>query len=307
VLEKRHLGKLHRVVLGDWPVLSVEEARRQRARELTWGELAALYLERHAPRKRSGDQDRWMLARYCGAWQQRRLSDIRRADIDAWHRHIDATAPYQANRVLGLVHTMFALAERWGLSAGPNPASGIARYREQRRDRFLSPAELARLWPALDAEPNPYVRTAILTLLLTGARRGEVCRMRWGDVDLERGVWTLPATATKAGRPHAVPLPAPLRQALARLPRQLANPYVFPGVRPGTHVDPSTLNVAWWRIRRRAASGANLSLIGRMLNHADASVTARVSAHLDLDPVRTALDGLAQHMLVLAGQEAAHG
>ncbi len=53
---------------------------------------------------------------------------------------------------------------------------------------------------------------AIRLLFLTAARLNEVCGMRWRDLDLDAGCWTL--ARTKSGAPHAVPLP---RQAVALL------------------------------------------------------------------------------------------
>jgi integrase len=81
----------------------------------------------------------------------------------------------------------------------------------RRRDRVLSRDELAALLPVLRTSPRPYA-AAMLLMLLTLARREEVCAARWGDVDLDAGTWTI--RETKNGQPHIVPLP---QQAIALL------------------------------------------------------------------------------------------
>ena len=55
--------------------------------------------------------------------------------------------PYQANRLLGLLSKMFNLAERWGYRPdGSNPTLHVEKFKEQRRERYLSNDELAHRW-----------------------------------------------------------------------------------------------------------------------------------------------------------------
>jgi len=335
ILEKRIHGRMRRLTIGPYGPLTLDHARaqalaltsaiisghdpaatRQAARqELTWGELAALYLDRHAaPRKRTAANDRHMLRRYCASWQTRRLSSLSRQDVARLHSQIGATAPYAANRVVALIRTMFTLAQVWGVYRGENPATGLALFPEHARDRFVQPHELPRLFEALRAEPNPYISTALVVALLTGARRGEVLAMRWTDLDLAQALWRIPHT--KAGRPHYLPLPRPVVARLRALPRLQDNPYVFPGRDGQGHL--VNITKAWARIRARAglhdvrlhdlrrtlgswlaADGASLVLISKALNHSQVATSA-IYARLQLDPVRQALERNAQKMLALA-------
>ena len=65
--------------------------------------------------------------------------------------HALRETPYQANRTLGVLSKMFALAEMWGMRPdGSNPCLHIKRYKEERRERFLSAEEFARLGKVLD-------------------------------------------------------------------------------------------------------------------------------------------------------------
>ena len=73
------------------------------------------------------------------------VTGVTRADVAKFHhdlRHI----PYQANRCLEVISKMFSLSEMWGLRPdGTNPRKHIRKYPEEKRERFLSAAELRRL------------------------------------------------------------------------------------------------------------------------------------------------------------------
>ena len=80
----------------------------------------------------------------------RRVADVERADIVALHHELRAT-PYQANRTVQILSRIFTLAEVWGLRPdGSNPCRHVRRFREEKRERFLSDAEYGRLGAALE-------------------------------------------------------------------------------------------------------------------------------------------------------------
>jgi integrase len=243
------------------------------------------------------------------------VTAITREDIAKLHMDLGSNHPYQANRILALIRRIFGLARIWGLFDGENPAIGIERFKEQKRDRFIQPDELPRLFSAVRAEANPYVQAAFFVALLTGARKMEVLKMEWEHLDLLQGTWRIPDT--KAGRPHIVPLPSPIMNLLRSVPRQEGNVHVFPGRNGNGHL----VNVAkaWKRIRNRAclldvrvhdlrrtlgswlvASGASLPLIGKALNHTQVSSTLGY-AKLQLHPVRVALEANAEQMIAVGG------
>jgi integrase len=85
------------------------------------------------------------------------------------------------------------------------------------RERTLLPGELRALLPVLRASERPY-GAPMLFMLLTLARREEVCQARWREIDWGSGKWTIPARRAKNGEEHELPLS---RQALAILRAQL--------------------------------------------------------------------------------------
>ncbi len=108
---------------------------------------------------------------------------------------------------------------------------------EKSRDRVLSDEELRELWPALEclaadvedetdqaaqkrrrakARVTPATAQALQVQLLTAQRPGETQKMRWADVDLESGWWTIPASVAKNELAHRAPLTRPVSEILQR-------------------------------------------------------------------------------------------
>jgi len=85
-----------------------------------------------------------------------------------------------------------------------NSASGIKRFSEQSRERFLQSDELPRLFEALEEEPSISVRDYIYLSLFTGARKSNVLGMRWADINFNNNTWRIPMT--KSGSPVTIPL-----------------------------------------------------------------------------------------------------
>jgi integrase len=335
IWEGRIKGRVRRITIGRYPDISVavartkaygiraataegrdpSEERQQERREPTFADLAEAYMERHArkhKRERSIRDDEWYLAKYIPpSWRTRRLSDIRRDEVEKLHATLGAeNGQYSANHSVRLLRCMFNLARDWKMLRGENPAARIRLFKEERRERFLSPEELKRVNNALTQETDWRWRTYFPLALMLGTRRSELLSLRWADIDLNQRTVRLPET--KAGRPHFLPLPEPAAALLEALPSRGNSEWVFPSDRTDGHiVEPAK---AWQRIRGHAgvldvrihdlrhtlaswlvAQGFGLPLIGRALNHRQTSTTERY-AHLALDPVRQALEQNAARM-----------
>jgi integrase len=246
--------------------------------------------------------------------QNRGIGELKRPDIARLHHDL-SDKPYQANRVLAFLSALFNWAEKHGLRPdGSNPCRHVEKYREGRRERFLSQAELGRLGDALrEAEEtkscSPWVIAAIRLLTLTGARRNEILTLRWEHVSEEHGCLMLPDS--KTGR-KAVRLSPPALVLLHAIPRLEGNPYVICGERPGRHL--VNIEKPWRRIRAAArledvrlhdlrhsfasvaaSGGQSLVIIGKLLGHSQPATTARY-AHLADDPVRAASDAVGRHI-----------
>jgi integrase len=325
-------GRSRRFTLGAHGVLTPDQAR-DRAKDLLAGvgrgadpvterekerraasvaELAELYMERHLIPKgkpRSVIEFRGLLDRHIlPALGRLKVSDVTRADVEALHRQLRGKA-VTANRAVAVVSAMMIFAERSEMRpAGSNPVRYVQKYREQRRERFLSGDEMARLGDALaeaerDGSQLPGTILAVRLLALSGMRRTEVLTLKWEYVDFERACIHLPDS--KTGR-KTVPLGAPVLDLLAQAPRIEGNPYVCPGDRPGAPL--VGIDKAWARLCQRAglagvrihdlrhswasagaAAHLGLHVIGKVLGHSSTSTTQHY-AHLADDPVRAAAE-----------------
>ena len=234
------------------------------------------------------------------------------------------TRPVTANRVIDILSKMLSLAEAWDLRpAGSNPCRTVRRYKERKRERFLSPDETRRLGEVLDrAEAeggaSVYAVAAIRLLMLTGCRRNEVLSLRWDDVDRTAG--ELRIRDGKTG-PRSVPLTPTVREVLAAIPRVPGNPWLIVSSRPGVQ-RLSTIREHWYRLRSQAglddvrihdfrhsyasralALGVSLTMIGRLLGHTKVSTTARY-AHLARETERASAarvgGSIGAHVLALS-------
>ena len=86
-----------------------------------------------------------------------------------------------------------------------NPASGVRRNSEEKRNRFLNRDGDRCLGSGPQRSSEPVSANAIKLLMLTGARRGEVLGASWKMFDLENGIWTKPSAHTKQRLIHRVP------------------------------------------------------------------------------------------------------
>lgn len=203
---------------------------------------------KHAKRfKRSADEDERILRVYVlPRWRDRSVRELSRRDVRALVEPIAERAPVMANRVLALIRRMlnFGLARDW---VDANPAARMERPGVERsRDRVLTDDEIRALWGLLSRQPARHEKAApnrrrakqtetgapICPLrpplaavqkirLLTAQRGGEVLGMRWSEVDLNGGWWTIPADRSKNGEPHRVPLSA---EAMAIVRAQVTDP-----------------------------------------------------------------------------------
>ena len=253
---RRGDGRRRRVTIGTYPEVSLADARTNvlgilakvskgadpatrnssstRDRPTTFGELAQLYIDRHAlETKRSGHQDKQMLEKdvipvLCNT----KLIDVERHQIAAIiQRIIRRGSPIQANRTFEIVRGLY----NWGVSVGlvdSNPCIGLkAPAPELARDRVLSTAELRTFWHGLPEAPmSESVRQILRLCLVTGQRVSEVAGARIDELDFDAMEWGLPGDRVKNSNAHAVPLSNLATHLFKKsASTSLDQPFIFPG------------------------------------------------------------------------------
>lgn len=282
VAQYRQHGRSRRATIGEHGRLTPDEARsqakvilgavetgadpiaeRQAMREeRTFAHVAVDFMHAHVAAKRKGRTEETyeglLRLHLLPALGSKRIKDIRRADVARLHSRM-ASKPGRANRALSLVSAIWNWAARRDeVSLADNPAQGVERYPESRKERFLTSDELSRLgdalrlaeteglsWQVNEAGPkakhlakpenrraklDPFAVAAIRLLILTGARLREILDAKWAQVDLERGVIFL--ADSKTGK-KPIYLSAAAQSVLASLPRIAGNPHIIAGAKEG--------------------------------------------------------------------------
>jgi integrase len=251
VLLYRFRGRPQRLTLGRYPVLGLGEAREmakealnqvtrgidpRQGKEISsqsrlFGDVADEFVRVHcAQRNRASTRKetaRILQRDFVGHWRRRDVRDITRTDVlEVLDAIVERGSPSGANHALAAIRKCF----NWCLERGlieTSPCMMIkSPAKAKARDRVLSDLDLVAIWKA--GESIGYPAGIMLQLLvLTAQRRNEVASMRWQDLDLEAGLWTIPAEISKNGKPHLVPLSRMAMTRLALVPR-LHEVFVFP-------------------------------------------------------------------------------
>ncbi len=342
-------GRRRRYTLGTFPRLKLAKAREKaqtafddvdkggdpaadksdrRAQGVDTVEgVIALFIERYAkPKNRTWPEtERVFKRQVVPLWGKRDIASIRKRDvIELLDAALDERGPYAANRLLAYVRKLFNWCLERDLIEG-SPCAGVkAPGKERQRDRVLTDDEIKTLWAAWEKMPwpwGPYLKL----LLVTAQRRDEVAHMRWGDVDLEAKLWTLPRELTKSDRAHEVPLSDLAVEIVEGVKRLDWSGYVFASrladrdndrpvsgfTKPKTRTDKLVEEaVDDWRLhdlRRTAATnmarlGIGVGIIGRVLNYASGrGVTGIYDRHSYLPEKRRALVAWAGRLGALLG------
>jgi integrase len=187
------------------------------------------HVERH--RLRSGRELRRIVERYIlPHWAKRDFAAIRRRDVVELLDHIeDSAGPAMADGVLKVTRAIM----RWHADERDETftpirfSSRMSRVppQDRRRSRVLDDKELRAVWRA--AEDGGAFGAMVQLLLLTAQRRTKIRQMRWADVDLESGTWSIPRAEREKGAPAQLVLPEAAINVVAAQPRFAGNPFVF--------------------------------------------------------------------------------
>jgi integrase len=248
-VSRRIAGRRKRIRIGTYPIMSLADAR-EKARDIlrdielgqyketsssvaetaprqTLGEVVPQFIELYAKQHTKDWKGTERVLQKFSSLYSRPIDQIKRADIvRVLDTIIAGGAPTRANRALAAIKKLM----NWCIDRGMIETSPVAALKpptkEIARDRVLADEELIACWNAGVSEGFPFAHFLKL-LMLTGQRRGEVAGMRWSELDLDKGIWTLPAKRAKNATSHIVPL-APLAITILKsVPRFLESDLVF--------------------------------------------------------------------------------
>jgi integrase len=186
----------------------------------------------------------------------------------------------------------------------PVRKESVSRFRENPgKDRFLDQNEQQKLLMACKASHWHKLYLLVLMALTTGARKGELLKIKWSDVDFKQRTARL--GTTKNGKPRMLPLTQPVIAEMMKL-RENTTFLIFPSTVSKTI--PFDIKKAWMKaletseighcrfhdLRHTAASnlvraGRTLFEVGTLLGHSSTTMTARYS-HLAIHDTQDMVD-----------------
>ncbi len=195
------------------------QVNRRARKGVTLGELFEHYrVALISEGKRSVPMRVWYYERYLGAlpdeprkkhgaqrkkapgsvnWHRRVLSDITRAGIRLRLNLGEKVGHTTSNRVIELLRAMYNHAKEHAQDTGytgENPATGKGKFTVASRERFLRADEVPAFFEKLETEADGEFRDYVKMSIYTGARRGNVLRMRWDELSLNGARWAIPAS-----------------------------------------------------------------------------------------------------------------
>jgi integrase len=197
------------------------------------------FVARELPKQRRGHVvERMLRNEVLPHWKARPIASIDSRDVRMITDKVTERGRAYGRNVFDAIRAVFSFAVDHGDLDGPSPCSGLKPVRvigkRAIRTRVLDDSELVKVWAAAGELGYPY-GPLVKMLMLTGCRLNEVAGARWGEFDLEKRTWTVPAERFKSGTQHIVGLADDAMALLAELPRFSKGDHLFSagfGVRP---------------------------------------------------------------------------
>ncbi len=260
--------------------------------------ISQIYLPHVKARKRSWALDERLARNHLSrTFGDKMISSISSAEVEEWFNTLleAGSAPATCNRILAVFKTICSYAEARGyIESGTSPCSDVRPFKvPYQRERYLSQHEARKLMETLENN-SALSAKAIQLLLLTGARKNEILKARWENVNMEQRILTVPLS--KSGKARHLVLSDMALAVIKKLPRINGNPWLFPGNIAGKPL--VDLYDFWDKLRKEIGlgdvrihdlrhtfasflvnSGHSLYEVQKMLGHGDPRTTMRY-AHL---------------------------
>lgn len=256
-------GKEKRKVIGQYPEMSIAEAREEcmKLKKMTkvgitkgisfsdvydewyrtkieplsqaWGKKVKIQMNKHV----------------LPSIGNMEISQIKSSHILSLCRMLELLSADTAQRICQLIGQMlrFAIAAGY-IDSDPTYAlrGALKPHKAQHYATITNPARIAELIRAVDAYPFIMIRLAIKFLMLTFVRPSEARQAEWEEIDIEKAEWRIPKERMKTKRPHIVPLSLQVLQILEQLSQYTGNNrYLFPSARNMTQpISDGTIRIA---------------------------------------------------------------
>jgi integrase len=243
----------------------------------------------------------WRLSLARPAIGARAIAEITAPEILGVLRSVESRGRHEtARRLRATIGEVFRYAVATGrVNADPTTTlkGALTAPTVQHRAAIITPTAFGALLRAIETyEGAPETRAALELAALTFVRPGELRAAEWAEIDLDAGVWSIPAEKMKMKRPHRVPL-APRAIAVLRELQAITGhgKFLFPSLRSAARcMSENTINAALRRLgftKDEMTGHGFRSAASSMLNESglwNADAIERQLAHVDNDNVRRA-------------------
>jgi integrase len=240
--------------------INPKDARRPSEGATAFAECADRLIEAMRPSWRSSKhaaQWEMTLRDYAAPLRRLPVDKITTDDVLSVLKPLWKNKPETASRLRGRIERVLDAAKAQGLRNGENPARWRGHLDQllPKRQRLRRGHHAAMSYvelPAFMTDLQARQATAAVALefaILTAARSGEVLGARWEEFDLDRGVWTVPATRMKAGREHRVPLSRDTLRIAKTMHDHRNGDFVFPGQKRGKPLSVMALEMVLRRMK----------------------------------------------------------
>lgn len=348
VLQARIHGRERRITLGKHGSITLQQARdlamvyagkiaagidpvqereSQRRKAITVGDLFRLWHDERMvgpdpkkPLKKSWKKDQRLYNCHLKPYGKKRADEITLELAKRICRNVTVeSGPVEGNHVQRLARAIWNhAAKQEPPLVESNPWANFRPNPESPRESWVTHQQLPALLQAFDGLTNQDHADLFKLCLFTGARSGNLMSMRWADIDLARGTWSIPGSRHKNARPVMLGLSAQAVEVLERRKPRNSGEWVFPADTVSGHV--TNARRSWDEVRAAFAkaldlpssdlrihdlrhtlaswlvsAGTSLAMVGRALGHASLQSTARY-AHLAPASVHEAVAGVTAAM-----------
>ena len=283
-------------------------------------ELAEMHLTYAANHHRSDGAQRILKNHVIPRFGKMRLDEIKQQDITKWlaEKRQSGMAPASVAKIKMTLSKSFELARQWELFDGNPARRSWSEVYVNSRERYLTSDEANALKLACECSPNPQLKNIVALLLLTGARKSELLKAKWTDIDIDKRTWTL--NMTKNGRRRHIPLSQGAMAVIGQLPRYDGCPWLLANKQ--TMLPFTDIKRSWMQARTAAGlndvhlhdlrhsfasnlvnGGVDILRVSRLMGHVNLASSSRYS-HLAADQLLAASEAGSAHMNVDWSQSA---
>ncbi len=207
-----------------------------------------------------------------------KLKDINKREVQLFQNDLakENLSPASIDHHVKLLKRMLSACVEWGY-LDVNVLRGFRLINaDNAKENYLDLDQVKRLVDVLDSNSDSMPSWIIKCLVSTGMRLTEVTEGRWAEVDLDAGIWRVPAERSKSKKAMVKYLSDSAKYVLQEVGTQGKSEFIYPN--PKTGKPYTTITRVWYRFRKLAGIPSNVRI--HDLRHTYASLLVQAGRSL---------------------------